>query len=109
VAATVLFLLKLGDLDRSLKHSALALPFVMLLIAFLMMSTVRYPSGKNVNLQTRTKLRTLFFAVIIVGLVIVYKEFALLVLTMGYLGYGLVRHWRRRPVSPASKAPWHSV
>jgi CDP-diacylglycerol--serine O-phosphatidyltransferase len=81
----------------------------MLLIAFLMMSTVRYPSGKNVNLQTRTKLRTLFFAVIIVGLVVVYKEFALLALTMGYLGYGLFRHSRRRPVSPASKAPWHSV
>ena len=109
VAATVLFLLKLADLDRTLKHSALALPFVMLLIAFLMMSTVRYPSGKTVNLQTRTRLRTLFFAVIVVGLVIVYKEFALLALTLGYVGYGLFKHWRKRPVSTPSQSPWGSV
>jgi len=109
VASTVLFLLKLADLDRTLKHSALALPFVMLLIGILMMSTVRYPSGKTINLQTRTKLRTLFFAVVVVGLVIAYKEFALLTLTMGYLGYGLFRHWRRRPNPTTSQAPWGSV
>jgi len=109
VAATVLFLLKLADLDFPLKHSALALPFVMLLIAFLMMSTVRYPSGKTVNLQTRTRLRTLFFAVVVVGLVVVYKEFALLALTLGYLGYGLFRHWRRRPIPANSQPPWRSV
>ena len=109
VAATVLFLLKLADLDRTLKHSALALPFDMLLIAFLMMSTVRYPSGKTVNLQTRTKLRTLFFAIIVVGLIIIYREFALLALTMGYLGYGLFRHWRRRSKSTISQPPWGSV
>jgi len=110
VAATVLFLLKLADLNRVLKSSAMLLPFVMLLIAFLMMSTVRYPSGKTINLQTRTKLRTLFFAIIVVGLVIIYKEFALLALTMGYVGYGLIRHWRRRPpINTSSRPPMHSV
>jgi len=54
-------------------------------------------------------LRTLFFAVVVVGLVIAYKEFALLTLTMGYLGYGLFRHWRRRPNPTTSQAPWGSV
>ena len=43
VAATVLFILKLGEMDRSLKSWALALPPLMLLIAILMMSRVRYP------------------------------------------------------------------
>src|SRR5690606_18145757 len=43
VAATVLFLLKLGESDRSLNAWALVLPPLMLLVAFLMMSSVRYP------------------------------------------------------------------
>ena len=55
VASLVLFLLKLDDADKSLNRCALALPFLMLLIAFLMMSTVRYPSGKKVDLQTQTR------------------------------------------------------
>jgi len=46
-AATVLFLLKMAETDRSLKAWALGLPPLMLLVAFLMMSTVRYPSGKK--------------------------------------------------------------
>jgi CDP-diacylglycerol--serine O-phosphatidyltransferase len=105
VASTVLFLIKLAEMDRSLKRSALALPFVMLLIALLMMSTVRYPSGKTIDLQTRTRLRTLFFILVIAGLVIAYKEYALLAITMGYLGYGLFRHSRRKAMPPAASSP----
>ena len=96
VAATVLFLLKLAETDRTLRASALALPFVMLLIAFLMMSTVRYPSGKNVDLQTRTRQRTFVFVLVAAGFVVALKEVALLVFTLGYVAYGLIRHWRRR-------------
>ena len=55
VAATVLFLIKLAETDRSLKAWALTLPPLMLLVAVLMMSTVRYPSGKNVDMQTQTR------------------------------------------------------
>ena len=38
----------------------------MLLIALLMVSTIRYPSGKKVDLQTQTRLRT-FVVIIVVG------------------------------------------
>ncbi|MFT3783442.1 MAG: CDP-diacylglycerol--serine O-phosphatidyltransferase [Nibricoccus sp.] len=109
VAATVLFLLKLADLDRSLKQAALALPFVMLLIAFLMMSTVRYPSGKNINMQTRTKMRTLLFVAVIGVLGFLYREFALLPITLGYVLFGLIRHVRRRSKAGATQTPWKSV
>jgi CDP-diacylglycerol--serine O-phosphatidyltransferase len=95
VAALVLFLLKLADSDRSLKSWALALPFLMLLIAMLMMSTVRYPSGKNVDLQTKTKMRTFVAVLVCAGVVVLYKEVALLGLCLVYLFYGLIRHWRR--------------
>lgn len=95
VAATVLFLLKLSELDRSLRSWRLALPLLMLLVAFLMMSTVRYPSGKNVDLQTRTRVRTFVIVFLVIGLVVFYKEIAALGICLGYIFFGLVRHLRR--------------
>jgi CDP-diacylglycerol---serine O-phosphatidyltransferase len=95
VAATVLFLLKLAETDRSLKAWALALPPLMLLVAFLMMSTVRYPSGKKVDMQTQTRLRPFIVLLAIIGLVVIYKEIAVLGICLGYIFFGLVRHLRR--------------
>ncbi|MBM3842748.1 MAG: CDP-diacylglycerol--serine O-phosphatidyltransferase [Verrucomicrobia bacterium] len=102
VAATVLFLLKLGEADRSLKSGALALPPLMLLIAFLMMSTVRYPSGKNVNLQTKTRLRSFVAVLVLIALVVLYKEYAALGICLGYVFFGIGRHLRRKFAAPAA-------
>lgn len=105
VASLVLFLLNLIESDRSLKSGALGLPFLMLLIAVLMVSTIRYPSGKKVDLQTTTRLRSFLFFLAIVGLVVLFKEFGLLIVCLSYIGYGLFRHWRRpkhsAPIPPA--------
>ena len=95
VAATVLFMLRLTEMDRSLKSWALALPPLMLLVAFLMMSTVRYPSGKNVDMLTQTRLRPFVGVLIMIGLVVSYKEYAVLGICLGYLFFGLFRHVRR--------------
>ena len=95
VAATVLFLLKLSDTDRSLKSWALALPPLMLLVAFLMVSTVRYPSGKNVDMQTQTRVRPFIFLLCCIGLVVFYKEFAVLGICLGYIFFGLLRYLRK--------------
>ncbi len=95
VASLVLFMLKLAESDKSLNKFALALPFLMLLIAILMMSTVRYPSGKKVDLQTQTRLRTFVLLVLTLGLVVIYKEVAFMSLCLGYIFFGLFRHWRR--------------
>lgn len=95
VAATVLFLLKLAESDRSLKSWALALPPLMLLVAFLMVSTVRYPSGKNVDMQTQTRIRPFIFLLCCIGLVIFYKEVAVLGICLAYIFFGLFRYFRR--------------
>ncbi len=110
VAATVLFLLDLADRDKSLKSWALAMPPLMLLVAFLMMSTVRYPSGKKVDLQTQTKFRPFIVVLAVIGLIVFYKEIGLLVVCLGYIFYGLVRHLRRSRLNPTvRKAPPNSV
>ncbi len=95
VASLVLLLLKLEEGDKALKSWALALPFLMLLIAFLMVSTVRYPSGKNVDLQTKTRLQNFVIFLGIAGLVVAFKEIGLLCICLGYIFFGLFRHWRR--------------
>jgi CDP-diacylglycerol--serine O-phosphatidyltransferase len=108
VAALVLFLLRLADSDKSLNRFALLLPFLMLLVAILMMSTVRYPSGKKVDLQTRTRLRRFAAFIVFIGLIVFYREVALLCSCLGYIFYGLIRHWRR-PRAPRSLPPADSA
>lgn len=102
VAATVSFLLRLGEGDKSLSHYALTLPFLMLLIAVLMMSTVRFPSGKQIDLQTQTRMRWLVGAVVAIGLIVLFHEVAALGLCLAYIFFGLIRHWRRRRALPRS-------
>ena len=106
MASLVLFLLHLAATDKSLRLWALALPPLMLLIAILMVSTVRYPSGKGVDLQTRTRLQPFVLFLAFAGLVVLFKEVALLCACLGYIFYGLIRQWRRpgrpRPPLPAN-------
>jgi CDP-diacylglycerol--serine O-phosphatidyltransferase len=106
VAALVLFLLKLSDNEKSLNKFALVLPFLMILIAFLMMSTVRYPSGKHLDLQTQTRFQAFAAILAVIGLGVIFKEFALLILFLGYIFYGLIRHLRRpRPIRIQRNTP----
>jgi len=104
VAALVLFLLKLADLDKSLNRYALGLPFLMLLIAFLMMSTVRYPSGKKVDLQTQTKARRFVLLIVCAGFLVLFKEIAFICVCLAYIFYGLIRQWRKPKVNKPSQA-----
>jgi CDP-diacylglycerol---serine O-phosphatidyltransferase len=101
VAALVLFLLNLAVHERDLQRWALVLPVLMLLIAILMVSTVRYPSGKQIDLKTKTKLTTLVLYVGVAAGVVVYKEYGMLACCLGYIFFGLIRHLRRSRLRPA--------
>ena len=105
VASLVLSLLYLADNDRSLHQWALVLPPLLGLIAVLMVSTVRYPSGKNIDLQTRTRLLPFVGFLVFVAALVTFKEFALLAAALGYIFFGLVRHWRKPRSIPRSRPP----
>lgn len=104
VASLVLFLLKLAESDKALNAWALALPFLMLLIGLLMMSTVRYPSGKGISFQTRMRFRTFAVALGLLGVVVFYMEYAFLAVCLSYIFFGLYRHWRK-PALAAHPTP----
>jgi CDP-diacylglycerol--serine O-phosphatidyltransferase len=103
VAALVLCLIYLGRQDKELKTWALLLPFLMLLIALLMMSTVRYPSGKQLDLQTKTRPSTIVGLLTLLAVAAWFREIALLVLCLGYIFFGLIRHVRRARLQAQEK------
>ncbi|MDP2137893.1 MAG: CDP-diacylglycerol--serine O-phosphatidyltransferase [Candidatus Didemnitutus sp.] len=95
VASLVLLLLNLAANARELHQLTLALPLLLILVSMLMVSSVRYPSFKQVNWETKTRFRT-FVLVFVVG-VVVWKlqEVAFFFLFLGYIAYGLFEHYRR--------------
>jgi CDP-diacylglycerol--serine O-phosphatidyltransferase len=95
VASLVLALLHLAENSRDLQHWALGLPPLLALIAILMVSTVRYPSGKRVDMQTRANVSTFVLLIAIAGAVWTFKEVGLLACALSYIFFGLLRHWRR--------------
>ena len=99
VAALVLFLLEMSVHDRSLQHWALALPPLLVLIAILMVSTIRYPSGKQIDMQTKTRLTSFVLFFCTVAAVVVFKEIAMLAVTLSYIFFGLIRQMRRKSFS----------
>jgi CDP-diacylglycerol--serine O-phosphatidyltransferase len=103
VASVVLLLLNLAEHDKSLQSWAFALPFFMLLVAVLMVSTIRYPSGKNIDLQTRTRVRTFIAALAILLLFVQFKQYALFIACVSYIFFGLLRHARRSRVAAKAR------
>jgi CDP-diacylglycerol--serine O-phosphatidyltransferase len=96
VASLVLFLLHLADNERSLQKTTFALPLLLLLISFLMVSTIRYPSFKKIDWQTKTRLWTFIVLLIAGALLWKLQEISFLVLFLSYIGFGIVRHLRRQ-------------
>jgi len=95
VASLVLLLLNLTANAKELRQWTLALPLLLMLVSFLMVSTVRYPSFKQVNWETRTRVLTLVLFFIGLLLVVRLQEVALFFLFLGYIAYGLFAHYQR--------------
>jgi CDP-diacylglycerol--serine O-phosphatidyltransferase len=95
VATLVLLLLNMAENARDLRMWALALPFILMLVSILMVSTIRYPSFKQVNWETRTRFRTFVVVFIVLALVWRLKEVAFFFIFLGYISYGLFAHYQR--------------
>jgi CDP-diacylglycerol---serine O-phosphatidyltransferase len=95
IASLVLLLLNLELNARELRQWALGLPFILILVSFLMVSTIRYPSFKQVNWETKTRFRTFVLAFVGVALVWKLREVSIFFLFLGYIAYGLFAHYQR--------------
>jgi CDP-diacylglycerol--serine O-phosphatidyltransferase len=78
--------------EYDLRAWALILPPLMLLIAWLMVSSICYPSFKKVDWNTRTRWRTFVLSVTVLSLVVLMRDIALAVIFLGYVFFGILRH-----------------
>ena len=95
VASLVLLLLNLAANARELRQLTLTLPLLLILVSFLMVSTVRYPSFKQVNWETRTRFRTFVGILILAAVVWRLREIAFFFIFLAYIAYGLFGHYQR--------------
>ncbi len=91
-AAGVIVSLVLVLNQYDLRALTLALPPLMLLIAWLMISNIRYPSFKKVDWNTQTKLKTFITSIVILALISLVKDLALSVIFLSYVFYGIFKH-----------------
>lgn len=96
------------------KHDALrdylfGLPLLMLLISYLMVSNIRYPSFKNIDWHTQIRFTTFVAVLILGGLVYFSREYALALIFISYLFFGIGRHLltlkRERDLKKGKKKP----
>lgn len=92
-AGMVVSIVLLINSEADLQPFALALPVLMVLIAYLMVSTIRYPSFKQVDWNTRARFGTFVIFLVLVAFIFLYRQFALVALFLGYLLFGLGRHF----------------
>ncbi|OHE72368.1 MAG: CDP-diacylglycerol--serine O-phosphatidyltransferase [Verrucomicrobia bacterium GWC2_42_7] len=87
--------LVLTNLD--LRGWTILLPPLMLLIAWLMVSTVPYPSFRNiVDWNTDAPSRTFVSVVALVAVGVLFKEYSFAVIFLTYLFYGFLSYQRRK-------------
>lgn len=79
-----------------LKGYSIALPVLMLMIAFLMISPIRYPSFKYIDWTTRLNFRFFILIIVIVSILAIIREIGIVLIFLGYLFYGFFLHMRRR-------------
>ncbi len=75
---------------------SLILPILMLLIAYLMVSSIRYPSMKHLDWSTRMKLQTFVMVLIVCSLLFFFREIGVTLLFLSYIFYGLWGHFKKR-------------
>lgn len=88
---SLVFFLNIYDLQRW----AIVLPGLMLLIAYLMVSVIRYPSFKNIDWRTRIRFRTFILLFVVAVLLWRFWGVSLALIFYAYVFYGLYLHIRK--------------
>jgi len=73
-----------------------ALPFIMLLLAYLMVTTLRYPAFQGANAKQKKPFLNLVGIVITASIVVSYPEISFFILFAAYTMFGVLAHFRFR-------------
>ena len=93
VVSVTMLMMSLQEQDRALGRWRFALPVLMIMLSWLMVSNVRYPTFKYVDWTPVRSVFALAVVVIAALLLVTHFEWTLAILFVAYLLYGLVRPW----------------
>jgi CDP-diacylglycerol--serine O-phosphatidyltransferase len=96
IVSLTLTLLWLDGENREIGRWKYALPVLMLLLSYLMVSSVNYPSFKSINLRTKRPFHWVLVSILILAFTIKAWQWMPTVIFVSYLLYGLVRPWVSR-------------
>ena len=96
ISSITLFLLWWDGNDRVVGNWKYALPVLMTLLSYLMVSNIEYPSFKAVNWRTRRSFHWVLISIVVVAFTAKNWQWMPAVLFVSYLLYGLVRPWVSR-------------
>jgi CDP-diacylglycerol--serine O-phosphatidyltransferase len=68
------------------------LPPLMLLLAYLMVSTIPFPSFKKVDWTTKTKLNTFVIAITVIAIIAWFHKILMAVIFLSYVSFGIARY-----------------
>jgi CDP-diacylglycerol--serine O-phosphatidyltransferase len=92
IASLVLVIVSLEIPTIDSRSLALLIPPFMLAIAYLMVSNIQYPSFKDLDWQTQTKVRSFISLILGLGTAFFFKEFFFALLFFIYIAFGPIRH-----------------
>ncbi|MGJ8649038.1 MAG: CDP-diacylglycerol--serine O-phosphatidyltransferase [Opitutaceae bacterium] len=92
IVSIVMVITSLDTQDFDSRSLALGIPPFMLLIAYLMVSNIPYPSFKDIDWQTSTRVRTFICLIFALGVAFIMKELSFALIFFTYIVYGPVRH-----------------
>jgi CDP-diacylglycerol--serine O-phosphatidyltransferase len=96
IVSLTLTLLWLDQGNREIGRWKYALPVLMLLLSYLMVSSVEYPSFKAINFRTRRSFHWAIISILLVALLVIAWQWMPTIIFVSYLLYGLARPWVSR-------------
>ena len=96
IVSLTLFLLWLDEGQREIGRWKYVLPFLMLLLSYLMASTISYPSFKAITWKTRRTMPWVVGAILVLVMTVMNWEWMPAILFIIYLIYGIARPWVSR-------------
>lgn len=96
IVSLTLTLLWLDGTDREIGRWKYALPVLMVLLSYLMVSSLEYPSFKSINWRTKRSFHWVLVTIIVLAFTVKAWQWMPTVLFVSYLLYGLVRPWVSR-------------
>lgn len=96
IVSLTLTLLWLDGENREIGRWKYALPVLMLLLSYLMVSSLEYPSFKSINIRTKRSFHWVLISILVLAFTVKAWQWMPSVIFVSYLLYGLVRPWISR-------------